>query len=199
MADLALLLWFPSEGLEQVTQSPVCVWKDIASEVSVGWGGARGEAQAAAAAGAQVHVGGRLSRRQHGGLGAFRGSLQGGWTRHGNREAGRGHLDGCVPGDSSFCPETQEEGSCVSMTPGQAPARCWGQMSARSAASSHALRWWEAAAQKEASQAEDREAGVGPSAGADCLPRGTRDDRAALSATGMVLSRDLVEGISISV
>ena len=82
---------------------------------------------------------------------------------------------------------------------GQAPARRWGQMSARSAASSRALRWWEAAAQKEASQAEDREAGVGPSAGADCLPRGTRDDQAALSAPGMVLSRDLVEGISISV
>ena len=43
---------------------------------------------------------------------------------------------------------------------GQAPARRWGQMSARSAASSRALRWWEAAAQKEASWAEDREAGV---------------------------------------
>ena len=70
--------------------------------------------------------------------GCIRGSLRGGLGPPWEPGGGRGHLGGCVPGDSSFCPETQGEGSCVSMSPGQAPARRWGQRSARSAASSRA-------------------------------------------------------------
>lgn len=63
-------------------------------------------------------------------------ALQGmGWTRHGSREVGAGAHDGRAPGDSSVCPETQQGQPVSPVSWDRHGQRCWGQMSARPAAS----------------------------------------------------------------